>query len=186
MVGMEAAVGEMSRGTEGEAQKLGTRDGRPQERFSSHFLDRSGGTCSGGGCSCPCRSRGSLPFVSILFTSSASVLHDYLARSIVYLMKHKRESSLDGGGVAQASDLSAEQIRELFSKLNPHVPLQAYDDLLLQYTPSPLVPIDDSHKVRSISPPMEAFEWSHFCPRSKPLVVNLRWLSLSLFRMRLT
>lgn len=64
-------------------------------------------------------------------------------------MKHKRESSLDGIGGGRASKMTADELRNYFALVNPHVPLEAYDNLLLQYAPSPLVSDDEEPAVRA-------------------------------------
>jgi hypothetical protein len=64
-------------------------------------------------------------------------------------MKPKRELSLDGTASSTTNTPTADELRTIFARVNPHVPIQAYDDLLSQYTPTPLPSVDESAKVRT-------------------------------------
>lgn len=62
-------------------------------------------------------------------------------------MKHKREMSLDGSMSSNAQNVTADELRSIFARMHPHVPLTAYDDLLAQYMPTPLPIVEESAKV---------------------------------------
>lgn len=63
-------------------------------------------------------------------------------------MKHKSSPVLGHETDLKANNLSAEDLRTIFARLNPHVPLSAYDGLLAQFQPALLTDIDDSSSVR--------------------------------------
>lgn len=72
-------------------------------------------------------------------------------------MKHKKDASLGESISSLARNLSAGDLRAIFARMNPHVPLHAYDNLLLQYAPAPLAPVEETSMVRSdLSSPIDA------------------------------
>lgn len=63
-------------------------------------------------------------------------------------MKHKRDSSLGNTSPSAEALVGADELRSIFARVNPHVPIQAYDNFLSQYAPTSIAATEVKTMVR--------------------------------------